>query len=235
MNRRLNYLPFLIIFLLGQSGFSPVSAYQTDWTEEDIGKAAVKAEKAASRKKWSLAIKYGEQMLLGSETIFGPDAPYSITRLKTLNRYYDKAGRLGQVSARVEKAYIQSRTHFIPSHDTAVTSRLLYYKLLIAQKKFKLAIPIVLENISLLSKSEDDTYKNLHYLGQLQGLYALTGHHAAREKTLVELLALNILLTSPSLKDNRTIIVDLAKTYCIQKKHQEFEKLMQKHDLKYVC
>ena len=235
VKRRILYLPFLIICLLSHIGFYQGAFAQTDWTEEKIGKAAVKADKAAMRKKWSQAIKYGERMLAGSEALYGVNNSNTISRLKTLNRYYDKAGRLTQIPARVKKAYLLSKEHFKPSHNTAVINRLLYYKLLIAQKDFQIAIPLVLENMEILTNSKDDQFKLLHYLGQLHGLYGLTDQLVKREKALLQTLELNKKLVGENTEDNMKIIMNLAKTYCLQNKTTEFKALMQTYDLGFEC
>lgn len=235
MERRLSYLPFFIVFLLNVMVVSPVSADQTSWTEKKIGRLALKADKAATREKWAHAIEYGEKMLEGSTVFYGSDVPYTITRLKTLNRYYDKAGRLSEIPSRVKKAYILSKKHFRPDHDTAVTSRLLYYKTLLAQKNYKSALPLVLENISILGNSRGDAFRRLHYLGQLHGLYGMSDQPDAQEKTLLELLELNKKLVGTDIESNMKIIMNLAKSYCLQKKTEEFQKLMQAYGLKFEC
>lgn len=235
MKRRVIYLLFLIVFSLDLLALDQASAGQTRWTEEKIGKVAVKADKAATRKKWSRAIKYGEQMLKGSASLYGPEAAYTVTRLKILNRYYDHAGRLSEIPDRVKRAYRLSKKHFKLTHDTVQISRLLYYKLLTAQKKYAEAIPLILENISVLTDSEEDAFRRLHYLGQLHGLYGLTVQLAEREKVLLELLTLNKRLVGTQLDDNIEIIMNLAETYCLQKKFPEFSNLIQSYDLKYEC
>ncbi|PCI52699.1 MAG: hypothetical protein COB36_14555 [Alphaproteobacteria bacterium] len=235
VKRKLRNLPFLFLFLFGFFVANQVSAGPTNWTEEKIGKVAVKADKAATRKNWRRAIKYGEQMLAGSTNLYGSEAPNTITRLKTLNRYYDHAGRLGKIPERVKRAHLLSKQHFKPNHDTAVISRLLYYKLLIAQKQYVEAIRLVHENIALLTDSEEDQFKKLQYLEQLHGLYALNRQLPERETILLDQLALNKKMVGTHVKDNFKIIMDLAQTYCLQRKFLAFSDLMQSHDLKYEC
>ena len=235
MERRSLYLPFFIVFLLNVMVIAPATADQISWTEEKIGKLAVKADKAATRKKWARAIKYGEEMLTASKAFHGADAPYTITRLKTLNRYYDKAGRLGEIHVRVKNAYQLSKKHFRPIHETTKTSRLLYYKSLLSQENYKGVIPLVLENISILRKTKDDDFRRLHYLGQLHGLYGMTGQSIQQEKILHRQLSLNKHLIGEHLEDNIKIIMNLAKNYCVQKKVDEFKELIQIYDLKFEC
>ncbi|PHZ84743.1 hypothetical protein CRD36_10685 [Paremcibacter congregatus] len=206
-----------------------------EWTEEEIGKVAVKADKAATKKHWEKAIRYGERMLKGSEALYGQDSPYYTSRLKTLIRYYDKAGHLDQIPEKVEKAYIQSKKYFDPKHDTATISRLVYYKLLITQKKFSKAIPLVYENMAILKNTEDDDFRKLHYLGQLNGLYGITGQFVLQEKILLEQLDLNKRLIGLTTKDNIKIIMNLAKNYCRRKLDAEFDTLVQTYGLKYKC
>ncbi len=224
-----------MLFSLSLENVDQVFAGQITWTEKKVGKAAIKADKAAMGQKWLQAIKYGEQMLSGTEALYGQHNINYISRLKTLNRYYDKAGRLGEISDRVKKAYILSKKHFKPDHDTAVLSRLLYYKYLISQKNYHRSAQIVLENISGLSNSKKDDYKKLHYLTQLHGLYGLTDQLEAQEKILIKLLALNKRLVGIDKEDNLEIIMNLAKNYCLQKKNAKFDQLMQTYDLNFEC
>jgi len=229
------YRPLFMLLLFSHLNMGQLAANQTQWTEERIGKLAVKADQAATRNKLSRAIKYGEKMLQGSRALYGPEDPNYINRLKTQNRYYDKAGRLQEVSERVKTAYLLSKKHFALTHDTSVISRLLYYKLLIAQKDYQSAIPLVLENIATLRNTVDDDFRKLHYLQQLHGLYGLTSQYEEQEKLLFKLLALNKRLIGSDTSDNIEIIMNLAKVYCLQNRGDEFQKLMKSYNLQYVC
>jgi len=235
VNRRWIFLSFLYLVILGCVFSKPTLSDQTDWTEEKIGKLAVKADQAARRNKWARAIKYGEQMLSGSAILFEQHEEDYITRLKTLNRYYDKRGRLLEVSDRVKKAYFLSKKHLNRTHDASKISRLLYYKLLIAEKDYERAIDLVVENISLLEAGGDEEFRKLHYLGQLFSLYGLTKQYSLEEKTLEEMLALNKRLMGDSLKDNIEIIMNLGKNYCLQNKIKDYTDLMKEYALKFIC
>ncbi len=224
-----------IVILLGQIGVQSCFAKDIQWTEEKIGKLAVKADRAATSKNWRQAILYGEEMLEGSNLLYGLESTESVQRLKTLNRYYDKSDRLLEVSERVELAYNLSRKYFPLDHHTTEVSRLLYYKLLIAQERYAAAIPVVWENISILSKSEDDEFKRLHYLQQLHGLYGLTNQIEQREKILIRQLELNKRLLGDDVESTVDIVMNLARAYCLQGKQQEFHKLMLDFGLRFKC
>lgn len=137
----------------------------------------------------------------------------------------------------MKEAYLLSKEHLRPNHDASKISRLLYYKLLVAEKKYKYAIDLVLENISLLApyNDNDNSFRKLHYLGQLFSLYGLTEQRALEEKTLVEMLSLNKRLMGDSLSDNIDIIMHLGKSYCLQNKIKDYINLMNQHALKYIC
>lgn len=235
MKKRLLYLPFVIILFLSVTGMNSVSADQTSWTEKKLGKYVVRADKAAARKKWSLAIKYGEKILEGSKALSGLNTPDTITRLKNLNRYYDKSGRLKEIPERIKETYFLSKKYFKLTHNTVVTCRLLYYKTLLAQEDYKNAVPLVLESMSILGDSRDDAFKKLHYLGQLHGLYGMSDQPSDQEKTLLELLKLNKKLVGTDIESNMKIIMNLAKSYCLQKKNDEFKELMQTYNLNFEC
>ena len=229
------YVSILLIHFFCFSLSIPAQATQSDWTEERLGKVAVKADKAATRKNWSRAIKHGEIMLKGSAILYAEDNPAYINRLKTLNRYYDKAGRLLEIEKRVIKAYQLTKKHLGPNHHNSKISRLLYYKLLIANKDFNKAILLVKENLSLLGTSEDDLFSQLHYLGQLFSLYGLTKQHSLEEATLLKQLVLNKKLLGDNIEDSLPVILNLAKNYCLQNKMKAYQDLLQKYKLNHIC
>lgn len=231
-NMRHNCILLIVISL-----FFSVSngAHSTEWTEKKLGKIIIKAEKAAQKKKWALAIKHGEVVLAGSKIIDRPSDPRYIAQLKNLNRYYDKRNRLSEVGPRVKEAYQLSKTHLGLSHQNTRTSRHLYYKYLLITKNYIDAIPLVAENISLTGTKRKDKFQHLHYLKQLSTLYGLTKQISKEEKTLTELLEMNKKLLGQKDKDTISIIKALAENYCRQDKIEEFEQLIQSHDLKYYC
>ncbi|MBL4830027.1 MAG: hypothetical protein JKY55_09110 [Aliivibrio sp.] len=185
MKKRPLYLFCLILLCLITTQINWAQADQSNWTEEKVGKLSVKADRAATRKNWRLAIKYGERILEGSAALYEVNDPTYITRLKNLNRYYDKAGRLTEVAGRVKLAYELAKDNLEPSHSVATTCRALYYRLLITQKKHQEAIPVVYFNMSTLTKGKDDQFRKLHYFRQIYALYGLTGQFEKEEEALV--------------------------------------------------
>ena len=235
METRGRFLVFLLLIGFGLSICTNSYANQDYWTEEKIGKFAVKADRAAARKRWSSAIKYGEKMLKGSLALYPKTHLEYIRRLKTLNRYYDKAGKLTKVPERVKEAYLLSKEFLPTMHDSRKTSRLLYYKLLIAQKKYIEAIDIVRENISLVGISDDEQFRLYHYLKQLYSLYGLTNQLPQEEETLVRFLELDTRFVKSPVEEQMQVIIRLAKNYCLQKKQVEFKRLIKIHNLPYKC
>ncbi|PCI49635.1 MAG: hypothetical protein COB49_04670 [Alphaproteobacteria bacterium] len=231
MKRRWIYLPFLLIVFLNHT----TVAYDTDWTEKKLGKVILKADKAARQKKWARAIRYGEQMLQGAESLGQPNDARYINQLKNLNRYYDKAKRLREVPERVKKGYILSKEHLGPNHETTRMSRTLYYKFLISNKNYNDAISLVLENLSILKKDKNEDYRQYHYLKQLYSLYRMTGQLGKEEATLLRFLDLDKQIFNSSAKENIKIILNLANNYCRQKKFEKFNSLIKKYKLKYTC
>ena len=223
----------LIGFILCLSSGLPVHANSIVWTEKKLGKIILKADKAARQKKWSDAIKYGEQALLGSKEL-DQQGPY-INALKNLNLYYDKADRLQEITPRIEKTYLLSKEHFGQKHNTTSISRQLYYKLLIANKNHEQAIPLVLEDISQLEGNREDEFKRLHYLEQLYALYGITYKLEAQEKAILEYLKLSEQLLGGPDEHNIDMIEALAKNYCRQKKLDKFNELKSKYQLYLLC
>ncbi|PHZ86513.1 hypothetical protein [Paremcibacter congregatus] len=211
-------------------------ADQPGWAKEErIGRLAVQADHAAARKNWAKAIKYGEQMLEKAAAVYPETDIRYLSRLKTLNRYYDKADRLQDVEKRVTMAYMLSKSRLGPQHHISEVSRLLYYKLLIANKDFPPAIEVVQENISLLGESESDNFSKMDYMVQLFSLYGMTGQAEKEAQAVEAYLALYRDLVGGSTKEILPIIITLAKNYCSQKRLLAFQKLMQSYDLAYIC
>lgn len=237
------YLSCLLLLSIVTTQINWAQADQGNWTEEKVGKLSVKADRAAMRKKWRLAIKYGEEMLKGSAALYDVNDPTYITRLKNLNRYYDKAGRLTEVAGRVKLAYELAKAHLEPSHSVATTSRVLYYKLLLTQKKYQEAIPVVYLNMSTLTKSKDDQFRKLHYFRQLYALYGLTGQFEKEEEYILNYIHLHEeligeLKTDGDLeedKDDELILKRLVQNYCRRELTDKIKALTQKYDLKYIC
>jgi len=213
----------------------PVDADEAHWTEKKLGTVIIKADNAARKKKWARAIKFGEQMLIGSNTLDKHSDARYINLLKNLNKYYYKATRLNEISPRVIEAYQLSKEHLGPEHNTTIMSRNLYYKLLTMNKKYQQAIPLVLENISIFEKRKKEEYRLIHYLKQLYSLYGLTDQFEKEEETLLKLLETNRRSFGNDDEDNIKIILSLAQNYCHQKKLDEFNQLITSHHLKYYC
>lgn len=211
------------------------AAVGADWTEKRLGKIAVIADKSARQEKWSRAIKYGEQMLRGSGALDQKTDARYIHFLKNLNRYYDKAGRLKEVRARVKEGYVLSKTHLGLRHETTMLSRMIYYKSLILDENYDLAIELVLEKISLSKEEDRDPYKKFHYLRQLYSLYRMTEQYGEEEITLRHILTLNRQKFAISDDEIHRTILDLAENYCRQNKDIDFKKLMKSYGLRYIC
>lgn len=225
------YLPFLLLVFLNQT----VIATETEWTEKKLGKVSLKSVRAADKNRWSRAIKYGEQALKASEALDKPTDARYLHFLKNLNRYYDKTGRLQEVPTRVKKTYLQSKKYLGITHPTTKMSRTLYYKLHISNRNYMAAIPLVLENISVLNVGTDKDYKHHQYLKQLYSLYAMTGQLIKEERTLIEFIKLDKHLYGTTDRENTKIIQNLANNYCRQKKFKEFTELVKKHQLQFIC
>ena len=224
-------LPILMFLFLSPAAVS----FDMTWTEKKLGKVIVKADKAARQKKWSRAIKYGDQALEGSAALDKIEDPRYISQLKNINRYYDKAGRLLDVAHRIRQAYLLSSKHLGKFHETTKASRNLYYKLLVTQKDFLKAIPLILESVSNLKADREADFKRLRYLKQLYSLYALTRQYDKEETALMQYLTLSKKLLGEDDESIREGVINLARNYCRQKKLPEFTELSEKYSLKYVC
>lgn len=228
---RLILYNFLLLLLLTQT----VMAVETDWTEKKLGKVTIKAERAARLQKWTLAINYGEKTLEGYAALYEQSDAKYIGQLQNINRYYDKAGRLPEVPERVKKGYELATINLGSSHVTTMMSRILYYKLNIINNDYKRAIPLVLEDISLVGKGEQEDYRKLHYLKQLYSLYGLSAQYEKEEEVLLQYLELNSRWFGNEDEDSNLVIKMLAQNHCRRKLHDKFRNLIEKYGLRYVC
>lgn len=228
MIKKLLFLGFFLLVYVG----GPVLAEQTNWTERRLGKIILKADKAARKKKWTRAIKYGERMLDGSAVLDLPSDARYINLLKNTNKYYDGGGRLNEVAPRVAKTYRLASRYLGPGHETTTTSRRLYYKLLISAKQYEGAIALVLENISLAEKEE---LRLLHYLEQIGTLYGLTKQFKKEEDVLLRLMGIYEKLFGRDDREYRGIVLVLAQNYCRQEEPEKFKKLISLYHLRYFC
>ena len=231
MKIRWIFLPFLIVVFQNQS----VISAESQWTEKKLGSLSLKAAQAAKNRNWSEAILYSKQLLEGTKEIEKPNSTRYINFLKDFNRYHDKAGRLNEVASSVKDAYFLSKENLGITHPTTRMCRTLYYKLRISNKSYAAAIPLVLENISILKEGRNENYKHLQYLKQLYSLYGLSGQLQKEETTLKEFLSLSKSLYNRSDEDNISVITNLANNYCRQGKLDEFQHLIDQYNLKYFC
>lgn len=228
---RLIHYIFFLLALLPQTGF----ADEADWTEKKLGKTIIKAERAARLEKWTLAIEYGEKSLKGCAILYKQGAARCIGYLQKLNRFYEMAGRLLEVDERVKRGYELATANFGCNHRTTMTSRRLFYKLNIANNNYKSAIPLVLEEISLVGKGEQEDYRKLHYLRQLYSLYGLTAQYETEELALLQYLELNSRWFGYEDQDSAIVIKMLAQNYCRRKLYDKFKNHIEMYGLRYLC
>lgn len=235
MIRKLLFIALPLLVFAFFNLMAPAQADQADWTEKKLGQVILKADRAARRQNWARAIKYGEQMLLGVQVLNQKSDARYIHLLKNLNRYYDKAGRLTEIGPRVAAAYRLSKAHLGLTHDTTMMSRHLYYKLLLAERKYRDAIPLVQENIDIARRSQKDPFRQLHFLEQLATLYGLTKQLEKEEKALLHFLEASRKILDATDKEHMDIILMLAQNYCRRQETEKFKKLAVQHHLKYFC
>lgn len=235
MIRKLLFLACLLPVFPFFDLMAPAQADQTDWTEKKLGQVILKADRAARRQNWARAIKYGEQMLSGAQALNRKSDARYIHLLKNLNRYYDKAGRLTEIGPRVAEAYRLSKAHLGLTHGTTMMSRHLYYKLLLAERKYRDAIPLVRENIDIAGRGQKDPFRKLHFLEQLATLYGLTKQFEKEEQTLLHFLGASRKILDASNGELREIIMMLARNYCRRNEPEKFKALTAQHHLKYFC
>lgn len=94
---------------------------------------------------------------------------------------------------------------------------------------------LVLEDISLVGKGEQEDYRKLHYLKQLYSLYGLSAQYEKEEEVLLQYLELNSRWFGNEDEDSNLVIKMLAQNHCRRKLHDKFRNLIEKYGLRYVC
>lgn len=212
-------------------------AVGVEWTAEKLDRVIIRMHQAARKKHWSRAINQGKKMLEGFASLGDNASERYVHQLKNLILFYDQANRLIDAGEKVKKAYRLSMETFGPLHNTTIVSRNLLYKLMIQQKRYSESIPLVQENIDLLSETKDPDilYRRHHYLSQLQSLYALTEQLENQQATLERLIELDHTLF-PNMKEERREMLELlGQNLCRQQKLEAFGAIVAEHDLKLMC
>ncbi len=220
---------FVILYFITPPAALPL---ELSWTEQSLIKMILKAEKAASKKNWAQAIKYGEKALKGSAQLNKENDIQHINHLNNLNHYYDKVNQLDEIAGRVKKTYVLSKKHLSASNETTRKSRLLYYRYLLSKKKYHQAIPLAIETLS--TTTESDRYRYLHYLKQLYSLYGITGQLEKEAEALKIYIEKNERIFGRDEDTMRTVLI-LGQNYCRQEKRTLAKELMSLYDLKYDC
>lgn len=223
----------LILFFVWHSASLP-SVYALGAPK--TGRLLSKATYEASRQNWPKAINYIDRALqVCIENHHEADPTNCIHALATANNFYNVAGKLLEVSDRIEKAYYLAKENLKPTSTTAQKTRIHYYKLLILEQSYVEAISIVSENMANLTEEAEISPKRLQYLGQLFSLYGLTNQRENEITILKEMLHLSSMLHGMEYDSNRSIILNLGKAYCESNNYHAYNALMTRYKLSYSC
>ena len=209
-------------------------AEEASWSIQKVENLLVKAERAAQKNKLKWAILYSRKAVKGAVELWSTDEVRYILLLNRYHGYLSRANKLAIASVNVEAAYTVAKEKLGVAHTATADARQLYYKLLIADGLYAQAIPLTLESIRLTKIENQDTEETLHYLKQLFSLYGLTGQGASEETVLAQMLELAEKLKIEETM-RATILLSLAKNYCVQRKIDKFESLVEHYQLKYFC
>lgn len=215
---------------------SPAIAFEgKTWSAGKIEKVRKRATIAADKKKWSLAIRYNEQVLAALRSRAMQDSAPYIQALILGADYYAQAGRVMEADARAAEAYARAEANLPGAHEITRAARAAHYRQLVARQDYSAALALVEEAVAALGVTVDDDYRRHRYLKHLYSLYGLTGQLAREEETIEAFLRLDRQLYGNTAIDHAKVLQNLANSYCLQGKLQEFENLRPKLPGDFVC
>jgi hypothetical protein len=215
---------------------SPAVAFEgKTWSISKIEKVRKRATIAADKKKWSLAIRYNEQVLTALKSRAMQDSALYIQALIQGADYYAQAGRVAEADAHAAEAYDRAEASLGGAHEITRAARASHYRQLVAKQDYSAALVLVEEAVAALGTTVDDDYRRHRYLKHLYSLYGLTGQLAREAETLEVFVRLDRQLYGNTALDQAKVLQNLANSYCLQGKLEEFESLQPLLPGDFVC
>jgi hypothetical protein len=225
----------LLIFSPSFMASAAIAGEGKTWSASKIEKVRKRAAIAADKKKWSLAIRYNEQILAALRSRAMQDSAPYIQALIHGADYYAQAGRVAEAGARAAEAHARAEANLGEGDELAHAARAAHYRQLIAKQDYSAALALVEEAVAALGTTTDDDYRRHRYLKHLYSLYGLTGQLAREAETLETFLRLDRQLYGNTAADHAKVLQNLANSYCLQGKLEEFGSLQPKLSSEFVC
>jgi hypothetical protein len=205
-----------------------------DWTMAKLDNYQKKMEKAANAKALGRAIRYGEQALEGCRELRGDKDELCITLATKNATYYYQKDLHPRHAEEIEAAYRLALAEQGPDHHNTNSLRDIYYHVLLRQKHFQQAIPVLRKMLQVEGERANEPSQTMRLTLQLYGLYYLTEQVAEAEAVLETLLPL-VAQALGKQEDYNAVAVALAEAYCARKNHHQFFTFVREHGLDMRC
>jgi hypothetical protein len=203
--------------------------------EKQLLAASLKINRDMDRKLWHRVIKKTPKLFDHCVKRMTEKDPRCITMLRNLNSSYAHLRKFNPNREHIVKAYQLSKSELGVNHFTTVMSRDLYYKKLLFEENYLLAIPLALEIIEAEKASNNDPFEILNRTEQLYALYGLTEQYDLEERALSSLLLMTEDLLGTDDEEYTKVAQALAENYCTQKKYFEFFQFAADKNLSLSC
>jgi tetratricopeptide (TPR) repeat protein len=208
---------------------------QAAWDEARLNKAIQKYQRAGDKKQWELAIKYGEKALKGCLALYSESDYRCIIIRKNNSVHYLKLDRHVDRPTEVQMAYEVARAAKGTDHYLTRSTREVYYMLLLRQKKFREAIPILEESLKTALVLRFDPFKTLDIRLQLYGLYHIVKDTKKEQAELESLLPMAQKLLGENGEDAKAISEALGRSYCDHNQYDQWTDLKASHGIEGHC
>ncbi len=223
----------VVVFYLANPGVA--QAFLFGWTEARLTKTLKKMDSAEREENWRRGIKYGERALGGCKRLRSERDPLCIAIMRRNATYYYNNGVHRHHATAIEHAYQLAREELGRDHFSTTSLRDIHYRVLIAEKHFVQAIPVLQERLQTERAVANEPYKVLDLTLQLYGLYHLTDQVEQEEGVLEILLPMVGELIGKDGDDYRDVATALAESYCARGKYAEFFSFAHEHQLDLRC
>lgn len=234
MNLRLVVRSIICLFVLG---FYPISALtQSDSKAKvEIESLLKKSVQAFDSGEWTHSISSGELALNACRTQFSENNPLCINIMKNNVLAYQQAGVIYENAEQIERAYRIALSQLGPTHYSTIKTRKVFYQLTTIEKRYSETIPLVIAFIHHERINNNDRHKILDWFIELYDLYKKTNQMQYEEPTLESIVSLTEKTYGIENNSFKQSVNTLAKCYCAQKKHAEFNALKDKYSLEVEC
>jgi hypothetical protein len=205
------------------------------WSERKFEKTILSIDKDLNRKRYKTVIKRSQKALPHCIALYSERALSCIFVLRNINQSYAKMYIFNPDSSQIENAYRLSSEVLGKTHFTTNSARDYFYKYLIFNERYALAIPLAKEFIEIETNGNNDGFQLMERYKQLYVLEGLTENWPNEEAALTRVLALAKDILGEDSEDFKAAVEALAYNYCIQKKYYEYFELIKQQQQEIAC